>query len=111
MLAMKLRTDLLVATTATSHMASTDTKRPVYVASVGRPVLAYVKGSADLRLTLKRTQENRGKILCYTDASFAHGARSLGAAVIALVGAPICGKAGRQSFMTMSAMEARDLTP
>ena len=44
---------------------------------------------------------------CFTDASFApFGARSYGATVIPYGQAPVTWKAGRQSFVTMSTMEA-----
>ena len=103
-LAMKSRPDLLFVI---NHMASLVSRRPIYVARVGRRVLSYVAGSAELRLVLSPRAEHQREIVCFTDASFApYGARSFGAAVIALEGAPVSWKAGRQSFVTMSVMEA-----
>eukprot|EP00439_Symbiodinium_sp_Y106_P029291 s4391_g3.t1 len=49
----------------------------------------------------------KGTMTCFTDASFApYGARSYGATVITYGRAPVLWKAGRQSFVTMSVMEA-----
>ena len=103
-LAMKSRPDLLFVV---NHMSTLLSRRPVYVTRVGKRVLSYVAGSADLRLALTPRKEHKGEILCFTDASFApYGGRSFGAAVVALEGAPISWKASKQSFVTMSVMEA-----
>ena len=86
-LAMKSRPDLLFVI---NHMASLVSRRPVYVTRVGKLVLSYVAGSADVRLVLRPRPEHEGEIVCFTDAPFApYGARSFGAAVIALAG-PLC---------------------
>ncbi|CAE7769634.1 GIP [Symbiodinium sp. CCMP2592] len=103
-LATKTRPDLLFTT---SHMAMTLAKKPAYVSRVGQRVLTYLAGSADLRLTLGPTEEVPNELICFTDASYApYGRRSFGAAVVTLAGCPIAWKAGRQSFITLSVMEA-----
>ena len=47
------------------------------------------------------------ELVAFTDASYApFGRRSFGAAVITLAGAPVAWKSGKQSFVTLSVMEA-----
>ena len=90
-----------------NHLASLVAKRPDYVLRVGKRLLAYLAGTKDLRLQLGAPQEDDHAVICYTDASYApFGKRSFGAAVICLHGSPISWKAGRQSFVTLSVMEA-----
>ncbi|OLP75490.1 Copia protein [Symbiodinium microadriaticum] len=104
-LAMKSRPDILFAV---NHMASQVSKRPLHVARVGERLLAYLAGTADLSLVLSPGEETtRREIVCYTDASFSpYGEKSFGAAVIVLGKGPVAWKAGRQSFVTLSTMEA-----
>ncbi|CAE7200213.1 RE1 [Symbiodinium microadriaticum] len=90
-----------------NHLASLVAKRPDYVLRVGKRLLAYLAGTKDLRLQLGAPHDDDHAVTCYTDASYApFGKRSFGAAVICLHGSPISWKAGRQSFVTLSVMEA-----
>ncbi|CAE7296758.1 RE1, partial [Symbiodinium microadriaticum] len=106
-LATKTRPDIMFVTT---HAASLVSKRPSYVIRLSKRVLAYLAGSADLRMTMgsiDEDQKNNLELIAFTDASYApYGKRSFGAAVITLAGSPVAWKSGRQSFITLSVMEA-----
>ena len=69
-------------------------------------MLAYLSGTADVRLTLGPVEEAAKELVCFTDASYAPYGRSFGAAVVVLAGCPLAWKAGRQSFVTLSVMES-----
>ncbi|CAE7746100.1 RE1 [Symbiodinium necroappetens] len=104
-LATKTRPDIMFVTT---HAASLVSKRPSYVIRLSKRVLAYLAGTVDLRMTMGPVNEEDAlELVAFTDASYApYGRRSFGAAVITLAGAPVAWKSGRQSFMTLSVMEA-----
>ena len=103
-LATKSRPDILFVV---NHMASVVSKRPAYVLRVAQRVLAYLSGTCNMKLMLGSRSEFPGEVVCYTDASYApFGQRSFGAAVVTLEGSPVAWKAGRQSFVTLSVMEA-----
>ena len=104
-LATKTRPDIMFVTT---HAASLVSKRPSYVIRVGERILAYLAGTADLRMTMGPTAEASPlELVAFTDASYApYGRRSFGAAVITFAGTPVAWKSGRQSFITLSVMEA-----
>ncbi|CAE7212420.1 TY2B-DR3 [Symbiodinium microadriaticum] len=104
-LATKTRPDIMFVTT---HAASLVSKRPSYVIRLGERVLAYLAGSADLRMTTGPVDEKDTlELVAFTDASYApYGRRSFGAAVITLAATPVAWKSGRQSFITLSVMEA-----
>ena len=104
-LATKTRPDIMFVTT---HAASMVSKRPSYVIRLSKRVLAYLAGTVDLRMTMgPRNEEDALELVAFTDASYApYGRRSFGAAVITLAGAPVAWKSGRQSFITLSVMEA-----
>ena len=88
-------------------MASVVSRRPAYVLRVAQRVLAYLSGTCNMKLTLGPRSEFPGEVICYTDASYApFGRRSFGAAVVTLEGSPVAWKASRQSFVTLSVMEA-----
>ena len=104
-LATKTRPDILYVVNA---MASHVARKPLQVARIGKRLLTYLAGTSDLTLVLRAPAEGEQKTMtCFTDASFApFGARSYGATVITYGQAPVTWKAGRQSFITMSTMEA-----
>ena len=104
-LATKTRPDIMYVVNA---MASHVARKPLQVARMGKRLLAYLAGTSDLTLVLTPPREGEPKTMtCFTDASFApFGARSYGATVITYGRAPITWKAGRQTFVTMSTMEA-----
>ena len=104
-LATKTRPDIMFVTT---HAASLVSKRPSYVIRLSKRVLAYLAGTVDLRMTMgPANEEDALELVAFTDASYApYGRRSFGAAVITLAGAPVAWKSGRQSFITLSVMEA-----
>ena len=104
-LATKTRPDILFTVNA---MASHVARNPVPVIRMGKRLLAYLAGTADLELVMAPPEKGtKGTMTCFTDASFApYGARSYGATVITYGRAPVLWKAGRQSFVTMSVMEA-----
>ena len=102
-LATKTKPDLLFTT---NHMAAMLGRKPDYVYRVGQRVLAYLSGTADVRLTLGPVEEAAKELVCFTDASYAPYGRSFGAAVVVLAGCPLAWKAGRQSFVTLSVMES-----
>ena len=102
--ATKTRPDILFVV---NQMATNVCRRPLHVARLGRRLLSYLAGTAELRLKLTPQDDKLGELVCFKDASYApYGARSFGAAVITQDGAPIAWKAGRQSFITLSVMEA-----
>ena len=103
-LATKSRPDILFAV---NHMATYVSRQPSHVIRVGQRLLAYLSGTSDMRLLLGPRGEAQDEIVCFTDASYApFGRRSFGAAVVTLAGAPIAWRASRQSFITLSVMEA-----
>ena len=104
-LAMKSRPDILYVV---NSMAANVARKPLQVARMGQRLLSYLKGTSDLELILAPACEGEPKELtCYTDASFApFGGRSFGATVVVCGKAAIAWKAGKQSFVTMSTMEA-----
>ncbi|CAE7439048.1 RE1 [Symbiodinium microadriaticum] len=104
-LATKTRPDILFVV---NSMASHVSRRPRQIIKIGERLLSYLAGTADLELVLAPPRDGaRATMTCFTDASFApYGARSYGAAVIVFGQAPISWKAGKQSFVTMSTMEA-----
>ena len=103
-LATKSRPDILFVA---NHMASVVSKRPAYVLRVSHRVLSYLSGTSNLKLMLGPRSDIPGELVCFTDASYApFGQRSFGAAVVTLEGSPVAWKAGRQSFVTLSVMEA-----
>ena len=104
-LATKTRPDIMFVTT---HAASLVSKRPSYVIRLSKRVLAYLAGTADLRMTMGHLDDKDNlELVAFTDASYApYGRRSFGAAVITLAGTPVAWKSGRQSFITLSVMEA-----
>ena len=104
-LAMKTRPDIMYVV---NHMSANVTRRPLQVARMGQRLLSYLKGTADLELVLVPARKGEAhELRCYTDASFApYGGRSFGATVVVCGNAAIAWKAGKQSFVTMSTMEA-----
>ncbi|CAE7296882.1 RE1 [Symbiodinium sp. KB8] len=104
-LATKTRPDILYTVNA---MASHVARRPLQIIKMGERLMAYLAGTADLELVLMPPPEDARPVMtCFTDASFApFGARSYGAAVVVYGKAPVSWKAGKQSFTTMSTMEA-----
>eukprot|EP00439_Symbiodinium_sp_Y106_P053673 s729_g7.t1 len=104
-LATKTRPDILFTVNA---MASHVARNPLPVIRMGKRLLAYLAGTSDLELVMVPPEKGtRGTMTCFTDASFApYGARSYSATVITYGRAPVLWKAGRQSFVTMSVMEA-----
>eukprot|EP00439_Symbiodinium_sp_Y106_P050041 s545_g6.t1 len=91
-----------------SHAASLVSKKPSHVVRLGTRLLAYLAGTANLRMTMGPTNENsEHELAVFTDASYApFGRRSFGAAVVTFAGSPVTWKSGRQSFITLSVMEA-----
>ena len=89
-------------------MAANVSKKPLQVTCMGERLLAYLKGTADLEPVLAPAARDEPKELkCYTDANFApYGGRSFGATVIVCGRAAVAWKVGKQSFVTMSTMEA-----
>ena len=103
-LATKSRPDILFVV---NHMATYVSRQPSHVIRVGQRLLAYLSGTSDMRLLLGPRGETHNEIVCFTDASYApFGRRSFGAAVVTLAGSPIAWRASRQSFITLSVMEA-----
>ncbi|CAE7488319.1 RE1, partial [Symbiodinium necroappetens] len=104
-LATKTRPDILYTVNA---MASHVARRPLQIARIGERLLAYLAGTADMALVLRPPgAEERSTMTCFTDASFApFGSRSYGATVVLYGQAAVAWKAGKQSFVTMSTMEA-----
>ena len=90
------------------HAASLVAKRPRYVTRLGQRLMSYLAGTKDLRMTMGPTTPTATpELVAFTDASYApFGRRSFGAAVITLAGAPVAWKSGKQSFVTLSVMEA-----
>ena len=90
------------------HAASLVARRPSYVTRLGQRLMAYLAGTKDLRMTMgPSTPTTVPELVAFTDASYApFGRRSFGAAVITLAGAPVAWKSGKQSFITLSVMEA-----
>ncbi|CAE7610958.1 Lgr4 [Symbiodinium sp. CCMP2592] len=92
-----------------SHAAGLVAKKPSYVVRLGTRLLAYLAGTAELKMTMGPTENTvEQELIAYTDASYApFGRRSFGAAVITFAGSPVAWKSGRQSFITLSVtMEA-----
>ncbi|CAE7828798.1 RE1 [Symbiodinium sp. CCMP2592] len=91
-----------------SHAASLVAKRPSYVVRLGNRLLAYLAGTAELKMTMGPVGAmTEAELIAYTDASYApFGRRSFGAAVVTFAGSPVAWKSGRQSFITLSVMEA-----
>ena len=91
-----------------THAASLVARRPSYVNRLGKRLLSYLAGTVDLRMTMGPTKcATEPELIVYTDASYApFGRRSFGAAVVTFAGSPIAWKSGRQSFITLSVMEA-----
>ena len=104
-LATKTRPDLLYTVNA---MASHVARKPLQIVRMGERLLSYLAGTADLEMVLTPPEAGRRTTMtCFTDASFApFGSRSYGATVVVYGQAPVAWKAGRQSFVTMSTMEA-----
>ncbi|CAE7884617.1 RE1 [Symbiodinium sp. KB8] len=104
-LATKTRPDILYTVNA---MASHVARKPLQITRMGERLLSYLAGTADLELKLvPPSPEERHRMVCFTDASFApFGARSYGATVIVYGQAAVSWKAGKQSFITMSTMES-----
>ena len=103
-LATKSRPDILFVV---NHMSSVVSKQPSYVLRVSQRVLAYLAGTCSMKLLLGPRSEATGEAICFTDASYApFGRRSFGAAVVTVEGSAVAWKAGRQSFVTLSVMEA-----
>ena len=103
-LATKSRPDILFVV---NHMSSVVSRQPSYVLRVGQRVLSYLAGTSGMKLMLGPRSSSPGEVVCFTDASYApFGRRSFGAAVVTVQGAAVAWKAGRQSFVTLSVMEA-----
>ena len=103
-LATKSRPDILFVV---NHMSSVVSKHPSYVLRVRQRVLSYLAGTCSMKLMLGPRSSTPGEVVCFTDASYApFGRRSFGAAVVTVEGAAVAWKAGRQSFVTLSVMEA-----
>ncbi|CAE7387749.1 GIP, partial [Symbiodinium pilosum] len=96
-LATKSRPDILFVV---NHMATYVSRQPSHVIRVGQRLLAYLSGRSDMRLLLGPRGEVQDEIVCFTDASYAPFGR------MTLAGAPIAWRASRQSFITLSVMEA-----
>ena len=99
-----------------AFMASKVSKQPNHVAQVGRRVLSYLKSTQSLRMIMGPS-ENRAeqpdapddeeKLVGYSDASFSpYGEKSYGASVVTVLNTPIAWKSSKQSFVTLSVMEA-----
>ena len=103
-LATKTRPDILFIV---NHMSTYVSRRPHHVYRVAQRLLAYLAGTKDLKLQLGGPAEEESVVTCFTDASYApFGRRSFGASVVTINKAPVAWKAGRQSFITLSVMEA-----
>ena len=103
-LATKSRPDILFVV---NHMSSVVSKQPSYVLRVSQRVLSYLAETCSMKLLLGPRSSAPGEVVCYKDASYApFGRRSFGAAVVTVEGAAVAWKAGRQSFVTLSVMEA-----
>ena len=103
-LATKSRPDILFVV---NHMSSLVSKQPSHVLRVSQRVLSYLAGTCSMKLLLGPRSEATGEAVCFTDASYApFGRRSFGAAVVTVEGSAVAWKAGRQSFVTLSVMEA-----
>ena len=104
-LATKTRPDILYTVNA---MASHVARKPLQVSRIGERLLSYLAGTSDLELVLTPPAAGeKHTMVCFTDASFApFGSKSYGATVIVHGRAPVSWKAGRQTFTTMSTMEA-----
>ncbi|CAE7207099.1 RE1 [Symbiodinium natans] len=103
-LAMKTRPDIVFVV---NHMATHVGRRPLHVTRLGKRLMSYLAATAGMRLRMAPRLDKPKELVCYTDASYApYGSRSFGAAVIVQCGVPVAWKAGRQSFITMSVMEA-----
>ena len=91
-----------------SHAASYVSKKPSYVIRLGKRLMAYLAGTVEMKMTMgPLNMPKELELIAYTDASYApFGRRSFGAAVITFLGSPIAWKSGRQSFITLSVMEA-----
>ena len=101
----RTRPDLMFVIT---HAASLVAKRPSYVVRLGMRLLSYLAGTSDLRMTMGPVSRlSDHELIAYTDASYApFGRHSFGAAVVTFAGSPVAWKSGRQSFITLSVMEA-----
>ena len=103
-LATKSRPDILFVV---NHMSSVVSKQPSYVLRVSQRVFAYLAGTCNMKLMLGPRSSSSHEVVCFTDALYApFGKRSFGAAVVTVEGAAVAWKAGRQSFVTLSVMEA-----
>ena len=99
-----------------AFMASKVSKQPNHVAQVGRRVLAYLKSTQNLRMIMGPSEnraeqqdasDDEGKLVGYSDASFSpYGEKSYGASVVTVLNTPIAWKSSKQSFVTLSVMEA-----
>ncbi|OLP84473.1 Transposon Ty1-NL2 Gag-Pol polyprotein [Symbiodinium microadriaticum] len=100
-----------------AFMASKVSKQPNHVAQVGRRILAYLKSTQSLRMIMgpsesraeqqEASDDEEVKLVGYSDASFSpYGDKSYGASVVTVLNTPIAWKSSKQSFVTLSVMEA-----
>ena len=103
-LATRTRPDIMFLV---NHMSSLVSRRPLYVHRLALRLLAYLSGTADMKLQLGGRGTDDKEVKVYTDASYApFGKRSFGAAVVTVENSTVAWKAARQSFITLSVMEA-----
>eukprot|EP00439_Symbiodinium_sp_Y106_P067055 s2529_g11.t1 len=103
-LATRTRPDVM---SLVNHMNSLVSRKPLYVQRLAMRLLAYLSGTSDLKLQLGGRQSSDKEVIVYTDASYApFGRRSFGAAVVTANNSTVAWKASRQSFITLSVLEA-----
>ena len=124
-LAYRTRPDLVFIT---NFMSTVVGKRPCFTMRIGMKVLAYLNGSAGLRITMNGACDDATSsssqpaaalqqpthkapfnisLVGYSDASFAtFGGKSFGCSVAVVGRSPVAWKAGKQPYVTMSVCEA-----
>ena len=118
-LAYRTRPDLVFIT---NFMSSVVGKRPCFTTRIGMKVLAYLNGSAGLRITMNGVSDEVSSshqatplqqpthkapfsvsLVGYSDASFApFGGKSFGCSVAVVGRSPVAWKAGKQPYVTLS---------
>ena len=102
-LAMRTRPDISFGV---SHLCSLTTRKPEAAIKVGKMILRYLSGTADVGLVY----EGAGpELVAFSDASFApHGGRSFGCAGTAVHGGFVAWRMAKQSVVAMSVAALRD---
>ena len=107
-LTMRTRPDLQFPV---AFMASKVSKLPNRVAQIGRRILSYLKSTQSLKLVTgvdaKDAIDPSSALSGYSDASFSpYGDKSYGASVVMVLNSPVSWKSSKQTFVTLSVMEA-----